>query len=449
MANKTLILRSVNALSSASQSRSVPSPVELFESNVSADKRRIRPTYVPPLERTKGQPPPIAANGGLSYMSLGREGDAGTAAALTDAVKQIADGEAQRVVDMIDNAPPGGIETRWGVGFRAYDECMAHIRANRFESPEGGLVLPLRYTVCECPSYSIVPSNALWRDPARADLAQLLRKSAEDNQAGPELYFPQVLRDARRIGQYYPGLSPNTSECMDRLGVSLAYLESKCSNFYDSAEVERVFYPEIEKLLLEFFPGATDALVYNHDVFDKDYSGDSSEDQEAKNPGVNTEYANIVHNDLNDNSGRVRCRELLTKNLRNFGRTQHYTEKEANAKMSRRFMSINLAKPMETVEQFPFVLCAWPSFADQPYITNYRIYDDRVGETTRFTYRPTHEWYWFPRQKRNEVSMLKCYDSVTDGSVSRWSFHTACIDPTVPVDARCRKNVVVRSFVFF
>jgi hypothetical protein len=35
--------------------------------------------------------------------------------------------------------------------------------------------------------------------------------------------------------------------------------------------------------------------------------------------------------------------------------------------------------------------CAWPSFADQPYITNYRIYDDRVGETTRFTYPPDHE----------------------------------------------------------
>jgi hypothetical protein len=61
---------------------------------------------------------------------------------------------------------------------------------------------------------------------------------------------------------------------MDRLGVSLAHLESKCSNFYDAAEVERVFYPEIEKLLLEFFPGATDALVYNHDIFDKDYTGD-------------------------------------------------------------------------------------------------------------------------------------------------------------------------------
>ena len=50
------------------------------------------------------------------------------------------------------------------------------------------------------------------------------------------------------------------------------------------------------------------------------------------------------------------------------------------------------------------MLCAWPSFADQPYITNYRIYDDRVGETTRFTYRPDHEWYWFPQQKPTEVS---------------------------------------------
>ncbi len=145
----------------------------------------------------------------------------------------------------------------------------------------------------------------------------------------------------------------------------------------------------------------------------------------------------------------MRCRELLTRNLRNFGREQHYTEAEADAKMSRRFVSINLAKPMETVEKFPFVLCAWPSFADQPSITNYRIYDDRVAESTRFTHRPDHERYWFPKQTPTEVSMLKCYDSVTDGSVSRWSFDTACVDPTAPADARCRKNVVVRSYVFF
>ena len=421
---------------------------EAMVSRFAADVETGSSVYVPTLERTAGQPPPIAANGGLSYMSFDRGGDAGTAAAIEAALDQIAEGDARAFIERIENAPPGPIETRWGLGFREYEECLEYIRANDIEAPEGGLALPLRYTVLEYPSYSIVTSNALWRDPARQTEAKLLREAEEDI-GRRNLYFPQVMRDARRIGEYYPGLSVSTPECMDRLGVSLAHLESKCANFYDSAEVERVFYPEIEKLLLEFFPDATDALVYNHDVFDKDYAGDRTEDQDAKNPGVNARYANIVHNDLNDNSGRVRCRELLTKNLRNFGREQHYTEAEADAKMSRRFMSINLAKPMETVGQFPFVLCAWPSFADQPYITNYRVYDDRVGETTRFTYRPDHEWYWFPRQKPTEVSMLKCYDSVTDGSVSRWSFHTACIDPTAPADAPCRKNVVVRSYVFF
>ena len=404
--------------------------------------------FIPSLELTAGQPEPIAANGGLSYMSYDQDGDAGTTQATADALAQIRSGVGQAVTDMLDNAGPGPIETKWGIGFRRYAECLEYIKANNIQAPDGGLALPLRYSVFEHPSYSVVSSNALWHDPNREEDAQALRADEYQN-AYRCLYFPQIMRDARRIGEYYPGLSPQSPECMDKLGVSLAHLESKCQNFYDAHEVERVFYAEIERLLLDFFPDATDALVYNHDVFDKDYEGDRTENQDDKNPGVNANYANLVHNDLNDNSGRVRCRELLTKNLRNFGRQQNYTEAEADQKMSRRFMSINLAKPMETVEQNPFVLCAWPSFADQPYITNYRIYDDRVGETTRFTYRPEHEWYWFPQQKTNEVSMLKCYDSLTDGSVSRWSFHSACIDHTAPEDARCRKNVVVRSYVFF
>ena len=422
--------------------------INAIENQVAAGTETGSSAYVPSFQLTAGQPPPIAANGGLSYMSFDRDGDAGTALATEAALRQIAEGDGQAVIDMIENAPPGPIETKWGVGFRSYEECLDYIRATKLEAPEGGLALPLRYTVHEQPAYTVVLSNALWRDPARAAEAKVLRKDEEDN-GRRRLYFPQVLRDARRMEEYYPGLSPTSAACMDKLGVSLAHCESTCENFYDAAEVERVFYPEMEKLLLDFFPGATDALVYNHDVFNKDYDGDRTEDQDNKNPGVNANYANIVHNDLNDNSGRVRCRELLTKNLRNFGRQQHYTEAQADAKMARRFMSINLAKPMETVGQNPFVLCAWPSFADQPYITNYRIYDDRVGETTRFTYRPDHEWYWLPAQKPTEVSMLKCYDSVTDGSVSRWSFHTACIDPTAPDDAPCRKNLVVRSYVFF
>ena len=404
--------------------------------------------YVPPLELTVGQPAPIAANGGLSYMSFDKDGDAGTTTAIEDALQLIEAGEGQAIIDLIENAPSGPIETKWGLGFRRFSECLDYIKDNNIEAPEGGIAVPLRYTVSEQPSYSVVSSNALWRDPSRETEAMRLKKDEHD-EVRRCLYFPQILRDARRIEEYYPSLSPYSAESMDKLGVSLAHCESKCENFYDAHEVERIFYKEMEQLLLDFFPGATDALVYNHDVFDKQYQGDRTENQADKNPGVNANYANLVHNDLNDNSGRVRCRELLTQNLRNFGREVNYTKAEADEKMSRRFMSINLAKPMETVEQNPFVLCAWPSFADQPYINNYRIYDDRVGETTRYTYRSDHDWYWIPEQKPNEVSMLKCYDSVTDGSVSRWSFHTACINPDLPEGAPCRRNVVVRSFVFF
>jgi len=296
------------------------SQLDIAENHVAVDRERASSAYVPPLQRTEGQPPPIAANGGLSYTAFDRDGDAGTAKAIEDALAEIAEGEGRRVIDMIDKAPPGPIKTKWGIAFRDHDECMKYIRqSNSIKAPPGGVALPLPYTVYERPTYSVVPSNAIWGDPERADIAAILRQNEQGNRRR-DLYFPQVLRDARRIGEYYPGLSPSSPECMDKLGLSLAHLESKCTNIYDSEEVRRVYYPEIEKLLLDFFPDATDALVYNHDVFDKDYQGDRTEDQDGKNPGVNANYANLVHNDLNDNSGRVRVRELLTKNLRNFGR---------------------------------------------------------------------------------------------------------------------------------
>src|SRR6185437_17130231 len=167
------------------------SQLEVADNNVAADTVRASSAYVPPLQRTAGQPPPIAANGGLSYMSFDRDGDAGTAAAIQDALAEIAEGEGQRVIDMIDKAPPGPIKTRWGLGFRDYDECVKYIRqSNSIKAPKGGLALPLPYTVCERPTYSVVPSNALWRDPARADVAVVLRKNEQENRRR-DLYFPQ------------------------------------------------------------------------------------------------------------------------------------------------------------------------------------------------------------------------------------------------------------------
>src|SRR3954449_5341345 len=177
------------------------SPLDVADN--APDTERAPSAYVPPLQRTQGQPPPIAAHGGLSYMAFDRDGDAGTAAAIEDALAEITEGEGRRVIDMIAKAPPGPIKTKWGVGFRDYDECMKYIReSNSIKAPPGGVALPLPYTIYERPSYSVVPSNALWRDPERAETAAILRTTERGKQRR-NLYFPQVLRDARRIGEYY------------------------------------------------------------------------------------------------------------------------------------------------------------------------------------------------------------------------------------------------------
>ena len=40
------------------------------------------------------------------------------------------------------------------------------------------------------------------------------------------------------------------------------------------------------------------------------------------------------------------------------------------------------------------------------------------------------EWYWFPQQRPEEIAFLKCYDSISDGEMSkrpRYRCHLGCI----------------------
>ena len=128
-------------------------PLKDIANHGAAATETVSSVYVPSVQVTEGQPSPIAANGGLSYMAFDQDGDAGTAAATEAAFIQIAEGEGQAVIDRLDNAPPGPIETKWGVGFRDYSECLEHIRSSNIEAPEGGLAVPLCYSIYEQPSY--------------------------------------------------------------------------------------------------------------------------------------------------------------------------------------------------------------------------------------------------------------------------------------------------------
>jgi hypothetical protein len=76
------------------------------------------------------------------------------------------------------------------------------------------------------------------------------------------------------------------------------------------------------------------------------------------------------------------------------------------------------------------------------------VYRDRVGETYAITYNPSHRWFYFPQMQQNEVLLIKCFDSATDGK-ARFAAHTAFDDPTSPADAPSRESIELRTLIFY
>ena len=49
---------------------------------------------------------------------------------------------------------------------------------------------------------------------------------------------------------------------------------------------------------------------------------------------------------------------------------------------------------------------------------------------------------------RDEVILLKCFDSLTDGT-ARWTAHGSFDDPNAPEDAPGRECIEIRTLYFF
>ena len=59
-----------------------------------------------------------------------------------------------------------------------------------------------------------------------------------------------------------------------------------------------------------------------------------------------------------------------------------------------------------------------------------------------------HSLYWYLRQTSSEATLLKIYESATDGR-ARLTAHTAFDDPTSAPDAPPRRSIEGRSIVFW
>jgi hypothetical protein len=214
---------------------------------------------------------------------------------------------------------------------------------------------------------------------------------------------------------------------LDRQGFQLFRQETAVRDFYDRAEVEKVYYPEIEILLKEA-TGAEKVVVFDHQVRNIELSKQS--ERNAR------EYVRTVHNDYTAKSGPRRVRD-------------HLSAAEAKERLRHRFAEINVWRPIRgPIESTPLAVCDAQSIEPKDFVPTDLVYRDKVGEVYRFTHNAQHRWSYFPRLERNEVILLKCYDSKEDGR-ARFTAHSAFDDPTSPPDAPPRESIEVRALVFW
>jgi hypothetical protein len=214
---------------------------------------------------------------------------------------------------------------------------------------------------------------------------------------------------------------------LDKQGFELTHQETAVQDFYDQEEVKRIYYPEVERLLKEA-TGAEKVVIFDHQVRNLPLA-----QRGEKNA---REYGKSVHNDYTAKSGPRRVRD-------------HLPTDEADERLKNRFAEINVWRPIHgPIESTPLALCDAGSIESKDFVPSDLIYRDKVGETYRFTYNPNHRWFYFPHLERNEVILLKCYDSKEDGR-ARFTAHTAFEDPTSAPDAAPRESIEVRALLFW
>ncbi len=214
---------------------------------------------------------------------------------------------------------------------------------------------------------------------------------------------------------------------LDGEGFALRSEPTAVANFYDEAEVKRVYYPEIERLL-KAATGAAKVVIFDHTV--RNTAPDKQVGNQVRGPAAR------VHNDYTERSAPQRVRDLLPP-------------KEAASCLARRYAEVNVWRPIKgPVKRTPLALCDAQSLDPADLVVSELRYPDRTGEIYLVTYSPRHRWFYFPEMTTDEVVLIKCFDSARDGR-ARISVHTAFEDPSTPSDAPARESIEVRSFLFF
>ncbi len=211
---------------------------------------------------------------------------------------------------------------------------------------------------------------------------------------------------------------------IDRQGFALFHHPTAVAELDDDDRVTSQYYPETEKLLRQR-TGAREVIIFDHTR-----RTDAEERGEFRDP------AQRAHNDYTETSAPQRLLDLVGV-------------ERARELTTGPWAQLNAWRPMEgPVQRSPLALLDATTLADGDLIPTDQIYPDRVGEIYHLAWNPNHRWYWFPRMTRDEVVLIKGYDSRVDGR-ARFTPHTAFADPHTPPEAPARRSLEIRALVFW
>ena len=225
----------------------------------------------------------------------------------------------------------------------------------------------------------------------------------------------------------YDGRSIAKDLSLDRQGFTLTQFPTAVNDFYDEDEVRSVYYPEMEKIVQQA-TGCSKVVVFDHTIRVADET--AQVDRKVRGPVKN------MHNDFTRKSAPQRIRDLLPPD-------------EAEARLEKRFGSMNIWRPIVgPVETSPLTICGWDTLDEANLIPAERRYDNRIGGVLHLCHNPDQRWYYFPKMEREEVVLLKCFDSLEDGT-AKWTCHGSFKDPNTPANAKPRESIEIRTLYFY
>jgi hypothetical protein len=251
-------------------------------------------------------------------------------------------------------------------------------------------------------------------------------KSAALTGGEPELFFKTeqhrvTVRDMRPIAD---------TLSLDRQGFELHRQATAVEDLHDDAAIRGTYERELDAML-RALTGAERVVVFDHTRRSDSATG-------AANPDGLRGPASRVHVDYTVTSGPVRATDVLGAAV-----------VDRALAGSGRIVQVNVWRPIKgPVLRAPLALGDAASIAPGELVATDQLFPGRVGEIYYMTYGAGQRWYWAPAMQRDEVILIKGWDSLDDGR-ARFTPHGAFQLADAPSDAPPRESIESRTFLVF